>query len=103
VNKSRFYFHIRTANFSLRMYETPFSHHQWREIFGNKITNSTSICSTVEIWRDAFVYCMMKTDQYAQMVYDKVIGHKFFTIGTGVHKNYNILQWEHLMLFIDNK
>jgi hypothetical protein len=28
VNKSRFYFHIRTANFSLRMYETPFSHHQ---------------------------------------------------------------------------
>jgi hypothetical protein len=57
--------------------------------FGNKITNTTSICSAVEIWRDAFVYCVMKTDQYAQVVYDNIIGHKFFTIGTGVQKNYN--------------
>ena len=39
---------------------------------GDEFTNATIVCSTKEIYRDIFVYCMMNVARYTQVVYDKV-------------------------------
>ena len=45
----------------------------WTVTFsGENYTNATMICNSAGIWREVFIYCMMSSDMYTQVVYDKV-------------------------------
>ncbi len=45
----------------------------WTVTFsGENYTNATMICNSAGIWREVFIYCMMSSEMYTQVVYDKV-------------------------------
>ena len=45
----------------------------WQVTFiGDTYTNATIICSSGDIFHEAYVYCMMNHDKFTQVVYDKV-------------------------------
>jgi hypothetical protein len=45
----------------------------WTVTFsGENYTNATMICNSAGSWREVYIYCMMISDSYTQVVYDKI-------------------------------
>jgi hypothetical protein len=45
----------------------------WQVTFaGEHFTNATMICSSIETWREIYVYCLMNDNEYTQIVHHKI-------------------------------
>ena len=45
----------------------------WTVTFsGENYTNAMIICNSADSWREVYIYCMMNSDSYTQVVYDKI-------------------------------
>ena len=45
----------------------------WTVTFsGENYTNATMICNSAGSWCEVYIYCMMNSDGYMQVVYDKI-------------------------------